>query len=305
METSLPPRNNELSGLNSAEALAALTVPEGSRVLDIGCGNGSTARLLAGRGCRVVGVELNEDAARSARDYCERVIVGDIEAPATQRQLADETFDAIVLLDVLGYLRDPLSVLGVARQLLAPAGRIVTSFANITHGAVRLGLLRGDFVYTESGLLDRRRLRLFDRQSAEALMVEAGLGIEERLHVTRGLEETEIPTDTTSYPAEIVAALRRDRDATTYEIVFVASGSGTHGRSTAVSLAEQLQRQVLDLQAKCRALEARFRRRSHRGRRTGGDDPGFGSADRASVFARRRAGDGADQPDRGAARPPP
>ena len=249
------PRDTELSNLNSAYSLASLSIRPGSRVLDVGCGDGSVARILADRGCQVVGVESEEGVAQSARHHCERVIVGDIEDTETQRLLMGESFDAIVLLDVLGHLRNPLPVLVMARQLLEPAGRLVASFGNVAHGAVRLHLLRGDFAYSDTGLLNRTRVRFFDRRSAEALLLEAGLRIDERLRVTRALEDTEIPTDTSSWPADIVESLRRDRDATTYEFVFVASSTAFRGQSADLSLAEQLQTRVHELQTTCHGLE--------------------------------------------------
>ncbi len=50
------------------------------RVLDVGCGTGKAARLLAARGCRVVGVEPDERMAAVARSYGIPVEVATFEA---------------------------------------------------------------------------------------------------------------------------------------------------------------------------------------------------------------------------------
>jgi len=46
------------------------------RVLDVGCSYGHLAQVLKDRGCTVVGVELDPEAAAEASEICERVIVG-------------------------------------------------------------------------------------------------------------------------------------------------------------------------------------------------------------------------------------
>src|SRR5712692_10454857 len=55
------------------------TEPSGS-VLDVGCGTGKAARLLAARGCQVLGVEPDERMAAVARSYGIPVEVATFEA---------------------------------------------------------------------------------------------------------------------------------------------------------------------------------------------------------------------------------
>ena len=250
-----PSSNIDLSNLNTSRSLAVLSVAPGSRVLDIGAGDGSVARALLDRGCQVTGVEIDEARASEARAFCHDVITGDIEDGRIRAMLAGQTFDVVLMLDVLDQVRDPAGVLAFGRDHLAPGGRIVTSVPNITHGAVRLSLMRGEFRYAEAGLLDRSHLRFFDRPSVESLFPAAGLHIVERLRVTRGLQDTEVPVDLESTsPALIEAALAGD-DATTYQFVFVAADGRTASTSELPSLSEHLQRRVHELEARCRDLE--------------------------------------------------
>ena len=52
-------------------------VPPGSRVLDVGCGEGALSVLLAEHGCRVTGVDLSEPNVAAARAYAQANGVSD------------------------------------------------------------------------------------------------------------------------------------------------------------------------------------------------------------------------------------
>ena len=108
-----------------------LDVPEGTTVLDAGCGVGRWSRLMAARGALVSGVDLSPamigEAARRARregvaDRC-RFMVGDLAALRL-----DRTFDRIVVVTVLQHILDEAAAGEAIRRLaahLAPAGRMV------------------------------------------------------------------------------------------------------------------------------------------------------------------------------------
>jgi SAM-dependent methyltransferase len=164
-------------GLSHAHRLVLAAVPDGARVLDVGCSTGYLAAELAARGGRVVGVEADPEAAARAREHCELVIVGDVEDPAVRAELPRD-MDALVLADVLEHLRDPWTALGELRDVLAPGGRAVVSVPNVGHWTARRALARGRFPYAEHGLFDRTHLRFFTRASARDLAQGAGFGVE-------------------------------------------------------------------------------------------------------------------------------
>jgi O-antigen biosynthesis protein len=242
-----------LEQLNSTHALAILSIAPGSRVLDLGAADGSVARGLKERGCQVWAVELDAASAQAARQVCDRVICGDLESDEIWRELEGERFDAVLALDVLEHLRQPEPVLARAGRHLTPAGFVVVSLPNVTHGAVRLSLLHGRFNYQETGPLDRTHLRFFDRAAAERLMTGAGFVITQRLRVSRGLEETEVPVSMEGLPPGLVEVIARDQDATTYQFVFV----GVRGDQPLVSApsATMLPERLL---AELDALQSRF-----------------------------------------------
>ena len=75
---------------NARKEIEPLLPAHAVRVLEVGCGTGSTLRWLkeTGRCDEVVGMELFESAAVVARQYVDHVIVGDAEL------LIRETFEA-------------------------------------------------------------------------------------------------------------------------------------------------------------------------------------------------------------------
>jgi SAM-dependent methyltransferase len=227
---------SDASDMNDTRSLAVLAVPAGSTVLCVSRNDFEIDRMLKARGCRVVSSGLEP--------------IGTADA---------ETFDAVVMLDVLGYVDDVAAAIARAREALKPGGRLIASFANVAHGAVRLSLAHGTFPYSDGGLLDRARLRFFDYHSAEALLLDGRFRIDERLRVTRGLDETEVTTPV-AISSDLVAHVRSDPEATTYEFLFVASQvTNNTGTARAESLAEHLQQHVRQLVAENCTLAERVR----------------------------------------------
>jgi 2-polyprenyl-3-methyl-5-hydroxy-6-metoxy-1,4-benzoquinol methylase len=168
-------------GLSASHRLVLDEVPDGARVLDVGCATGYLAAELSRRSCVVDGIEFDPVAAQEARAHCREVTVGDLEAPfthaAVEAMLAGTRPDVIICADVLEHLRDPWTILAWLRTLLAPGGRAVISVPNIAHWTTRRALLHGRFDYTNYGLLDRTHLRFFTRASAAELAHRAGFAV--------------------------------------------------------------------------------------------------------------------------------
>jgi 2-polyprenyl-3-methyl-5-hydroxy-6-metoxy-1,4-benzoquinol methylase len=164
-------------GLGASHGLMLEQVPDGARVLDVGCATGYVAGRLARRGCSVVGFERNPAAAAAAEVVCDQVVVGDIESEADRERIPGG-FDVILLGDVLEHLVEPRAALSAMHATLAPGGVVIASIPNIAAWPARLAVLRGSFEYSDAGIFDRTHLRFFTRASAHALATEAGFRIE-------------------------------------------------------------------------------------------------------------------------------
>jgi methionine biosynthesis protein MetW len=120
--------------------IVAGMVPAGSRVLDLGCGDGALlAHLIAERGCDGHGIEIDGDDVLACIAAGVPVSEGDIEDGL--REFADGAFDVVLLSWTLQTTRRPAAVVaGMMR--VAPVG--VVSLPNFAHWRLRAGLaLRG------------------------------------------------------------------------------------------------------------------------------------------------------------------
>jgi 2-polyprenyl-3-methyl-5-hydroxy-6-metoxy-1,4-benzoquinol methylase len=151
------------------------------RVLDVGCGAGTVARQLRAEGAeRVVGIEIDRDAAEAAKDACDQVLVSSVEAALDE---LEGPFDTIVAYDVLEHLVDPWLILRRLREITAPGGRLQVSVPNARHLSLALDLLfRGTFGYTDFAHRDITHLRWFTRKDIVAAVAEAGWRVQAVSH---------------------------------------------------------------------------------------------------------------------------
>lgn len=124
------------------KALVELTVaaPLGD-LLDVGCGQGRLLKLLASRAHRVVGVDVDPAARRLAR--AELLLAGVPNCSLRQGNMyalpfADGEFDTVILDDVLSNAEKPAAVIGEARRLLKPGGRLLLLAAADAAGVIDL-----------------------------------------------------------------------------------------------------------------------------------------------------------------------
>jgi 2-polyprenyl-3-methyl-5-hydroxy-6-metoxy-1,4-benzoquinol methylase len=166
----------------------ARRVPSGSKVLEVGCGEGHLSRLLASKGCVVDGVD--KAVGDKAREACRSVVEADLdeEVDAVFDELDDE-YDYVVAGDVLEHLRFPQTVLEEVGDVLAPRGRLIASTGNVAHWFIRLQLLTGNFQYTPRGILDATHLRLYTRESFQRLLEDSGFEVSDGDVTVLPLEE--------------------------------------------------------------------------------------------------------------------
>jgi 2-polyprenyl-3-methyl-5-hydroxy-6-metoxy-1,4-benzoquinol methylase len=147
------------------------------RILDVGCGQGKFGELLKqSRSIEVWGIEPVAAAAAEAATKLDHVIEGMFIPEA---DLPSENFDAIFFNDVLEHLFDPAAALQLARKLLKPDGVVIASIPNIRHFLTMWELIvRREWHYGDSGILDRTHLRFFTKKSIIALFADCGFNVE-------------------------------------------------------------------------------------------------------------------------------
>jgi O-antigen biosynthesis protein len=243
---------------NNTHAFALGMIGHNKTVLEVGCATGYFTKVLAGRGCKVTGMELDPEAAALAGEWAERVVVGNADDPGPWELVDDESFDVVTFGDVLEHLRDPLTALRTAVTKLKPTGFIVTSLPNVAHGDVRLSLLRGSFQYRDTGLLDRTHVRFFTLQSIRELLAAAGLVVVDTERVVVPLFETELDLRREEYPETVIDEVRADAEAETYQ--FVMRSVIDNGSQAVADMAHRLDAlgdRAHDLEAQNRRLQDR------------------------------------------------
>lgn len=157
-------------------------------ILDVGCGEGHFAAVIAKAGNRVVGIDCLPQAVHHA--VMDQYISADLDQGlrGAMPALGQRRFDLVMLQDVLEHLRSPEQMLHDCKSVLAAHGRIAVSVPNVANITVRLALLFGRFEYRPRGILDRTHLRFYTRQSARRLLEACGYTVEKQTVTVMPLE---------------------------------------------------------------------------------------------------------------------
>jgi len=152
-----------------------LQVTSASHVLEVGSGSGGPAvYLVAKRGCRITGVDLNEHGVANGRrlaalqGLADRVSFERVDA-AKPLPRPDATFDAVVSNDAMCHIANRLDVLRDWHRVLRAGGRILFTDAMVVTGPVsheELGLQ--GFLACVHQLSAERRLSRFSYLAAKA-----------------------------------------------------------------------------------------------------------------------------------------
>jgi methionine biosynthesis protein MetW len=164
--------------------IAAL-VPPGSRVLDLGCGDGALlAELVAERGCSGYGIELDDAKVLACVKRGVDVLQRNLEEGLAIFE--DDSFDVVLQLDTLQNLRNTEAMLREAARV----GRIsIVGFPNFAHWPNRLSVLRGRMPVTKVlpyQWYDTPNIRVGTFADFEVLAGQCGLRVLEAFGVHDG-----------------------------------------------------------------------------------------------------------------------
>ncbi len=200
-------------------------IENSSKILEFGSANGRMTKYLKEqKQCLVDIIEIDKEAGQCAAVYANKACLGaedgDINGKRWQEILQGNKYDVIVFADVLEHLIDPLDVLKRSRSFLKEEGRILCSIPNIAHASVILGLINGQFEYSDNGLLDRTHIHFFTEESFKRLANNAGYCIAYEHSILGKVGTIEIPYtyDTVSKDVQRVLMNRVNNEA--YQYIF-------------------------------------------------------------------------------------
>ena len=135
-----------MSGVTTEMELIADLVPAGSRVLDLGCGDGALlAHLQQAKGCTGYGVEIADDNLLACARRGVNVVQLNLEEGLAL--FDDHSFDVVLQLQTLQHLRNTEKML----RETARVGRVgIVSFPNFAHWPNRLSVAQGRMPVTRT-----------------------------------------------------------------------------------------------------------------------------------------------------------
>jgi 2-polyprenyl-3-methyl-5-hydroxy-6-metoxy-1,4-benzoquinol methylase len=147
-----------------------------SRVLDLGCSDGSLAQRLRTLGHHVTGVDV--ERAPGVEERLDVFIQHDLDTGLPEG--IAERYDVVLCADVIEHVRDPAALLSAARHRIGTDGSMLASVPNFGHWYPRIRVGLGLFDYDRRGILDATHVRFFTRRSFEQLIARSGLTVARR-----------------------------------------------------------------------------------------------------------------------------
>ncbi len=133
-----------MSDLATMDVIASL-VPQGARVLDLGCGDGALlAHLQTNRACTGYGVEIDDANVLACVKRGVNVIQLNLDEGLSM--FDDASFDVVLQIDTLQHLRNAEVML---RETVRVGRTGIVAFPNFAHWPNRLSVLRGRMPVTK------------------------------------------------------------------------------------------------------------------------------------------------------------
>lgn len=210
---------------NSAWTLYLDGIGPHKKILEIGTSTGYVSKILNEQGNIVTGIEIDPKAGSVAEQYCDRIIIGDIEELDLDAFFVPQSFDVILCGDVLEHLKKPAVLLKKIKKYLKPEGYLVVSLPNFCHGNIFLNLLYGDFRYTVKGLLDQTHLHFFGIKNIYLLFADCDYQISDICTANIGVGTTGLKIDDEKIPPNLLKFIKSLPDSTVYQYFFTAHPS--------------------------------------------------------------------------------
>lgn len=163
---------------NSGNPEVLRVVPRDAMVvLDVGCGAGGNARILAQQGKVVDGITLSEHEANAVASFMHQVWIHNLEN-GLPTAIGSNAYDCVICSHVLEHIVYPEKLLSDIRTCVRANGCVVVALPNLLYHWNRFDLLRGRFEYSTEGLMDNTHVRWYTFDSAQRLLSRNGFSVQ-------------------------------------------------------------------------------------------------------------------------------
>jgi methionine biosynthesis protein MetW len=165
-------------GCSCRGCIAYRLLDGGNNFLDIGCGSGILAALLAKKYTTVYGVDFSPIALEKAKDRGIKTKM--VNLNEDHLPFEDNYFDSVACLDVIEHVIDPRFLLPEINRVLRIGGTLVIAAPNIQYFLHLCSLVfLGRFPRTSSDLeaYDGGHIHYFTRKDLELLLITYGFSI--------------------------------------------------------------------------------------------------------------------------------
>lgn len=149
---------------------------EAMTILDIGCGAGDNSRILKNQGKICDGVTISESEAAIAREFQRNTYIFNLEN-GLPPEIKENEYDVAIAAHVLEHICYPQNVMNDIHKSLKDNGLLIIALPNIMHYKTRMQLMKGNFNYTESGIMDYTHFRWYTFESAQTMIKAHGFEI--------------------------------------------------------------------------------------------------------------------------------
>jgi ubiquinone/menaquinone biosynthesis C-methylase UbiE len=160
-------------------------LPDGARILDIGCGSGFSMEksIPKGKDFQIYGIDVTEDLINYAKK--KRPHFNFKVAYGEKLPYENNAFDAVLYSDVIEHLKDPVESLNEAHRVLKKDGFVVITVVKEYHPMFRI--IWWLWTKFKGKVWHGTHLSIYDEKSLKRQLEEAGFKVTKMSHLHLGM----------------------------------------------------------------------------------------------------------------------
>lgn len=157
---------------------------DAEKILEVGCGEGKFSAILTEQGKETWAIEPDPASAKIAAKSLTKVFHGTIDEKLSE--IPDNSFDVIVMNDVIEHLTEPWDDIQKLKSKLKEDGVFISSIPNVRYAKNLFHVLfKRDWKYADDRILDITHYRFFTKKSIRRLWEENGYSVQRMRGINR------------------------------------------------------------------------------------------------------------------------